>query len=276
MDVVITQEKCTGCGACARDCLRGLLVVEEGRARVREGYCIRCGHCAAVCPAGAVRLAGGGEDTPADYRPAAFDVDPAVLRNAMKFRRSVRQFRPEPVGEEELAALLDAARYAPTGGNRQGNRFILLDRERPAVTELVLRTLADAAERMDQDPGLRELTPYRSLCLDMYRAWREKGEDRLFYGAPCVLLTVARWPRSVSGRVDGALAAANAELMAHALGLGACYVGFVGIAAGLNPEVGRKLGIRKREELIATLAVGHPAVRYFRTAGRLPADLTQL
>lgn len=129
---------------------------------------------------------------------------------------------------------------------------------------------------MDQDPGLRELTPYRSLCLDMYRAWREKGEDRLFYGAPCVLLTVARWPKSVSGRVDGALAAANAELMAHALGLGACYVGFVGIAAGLNPEVGRKLGIRKREELIATLAVGHPAVRYFRTAGRLPADLTRL
>ena len=35
MDVVITQEKCTGCGACARDCLRGLLVVEEGRARVK-------------------------------------------------------------------------------------------------------------------------------------------------------------------------------------------------------------------------------------------------
>lgn len=152
MDVVITQEKCTGCGACARDCLRGLLVVEEGRARVREGYCIRCGHCAAVCPAGAVRLVGGGEDAPADYRPAAFDVDPAVLRNAMKFRRSVRQFRPEPVGEEALAALLDAARYAPTGGNRQGNRFILLDRERPAVTELVLRTLAERRSGWTRTP----------------------------------------------------------------------------------------------------------------------------
>ena len=59
MDVVITQEKCTGCGACARDCLRGVLAVEDGRARVREGYCIRCGHCAAVCPTGAVELRAG-------------------------------------------------------------------------------------------------------------------------------------------------------------------------------------------------------------------------
>ena len=58
MDVVITQEKCTGCGACARDCLRGLLAVEDGRARVREGYCIRCGHCAAVCPEKAITVEG--------------------------------------------------------------------------------------------------------------------------------------------------------------------------------------------------------------------------
>ena len=61
-----------------------------------------------------------------------------------------------------------------------------------------------------------------------------------------------------------------------ALGLGACYVGFVGIAAVLNPEVRKLLGVRKKEELISTLAIGHPAVRYHRTVSRQSADLTRL
>lgn len=276
MEIQIAADRCTGCGACARDCLRELLVVEDGRARVREGFCIRCGHCVAVCPADAVRLADCPEEEIIPYQPPEFDLPPQTLLNAMKFRRSVRQFQPRPVEEDKLTALLEAARYAPTGGNQQGNRYILLDQRREEVITLTLRTLRGAAERMDGAPELRELTPYRELIRSMYGAWEERREDRLFYGAPCVLLTVARRPQSVSGRVDGALACANLELMAHALGLGACYVGFVGIAMELEPELRKLLGIRKKEALIATLAVGHPAVRYLRTVNREKADLTRL
>ena len=194
MNVLIDQGRCVGCGACAADCLRDLIVLEGGRARVREGYCMSCGHCVAVCPADAVRLSGGPEEEIRPYRPEEFDIEPERLRNFMQFRRSVRRFQRRPVEEEKLAALLDAARYAPTGANLQQTRYILLRQEKDAVVDLAVKALRGAAERMDTDPLLQGLQPYREMWLEFERAWREEGRDRLFYGAPCVLLTVAGRP----------------------------------------------------------------------------------
>ena len=195
MNVLIDQGRCVGCGACAADCLRDLIVLESGRARVREGYCMSCGHCVAGCPADAVRLSGGPEEEIRPYRPEEFDIEPERLRNFMQFRRSVRRFQRRPVEEEKLAALLDAARYAPTGANLQQTRYILLRQEKDAVVDLAVKALRGAAERMDTDPLLQGLQPYREMWLEFERAWREEGRDRLFYGAPCVLLTVAGRPR---------------------------------------------------------------------------------
>ena len=276
MNVLIDQGRCVGCGACAADCLRDLIVLEGGRARVREGYCMSCGHCVAVCPADAVRLSGGPEEEIRPYRPEEFDIEPERLRNFMQFRRSVRRFQRRPVEEEKLAALLDAARYAPTGANLQQTRYILLRQEKDAVVDLAVKALRGAAERMDTDPLLQGLQPYREMWLEFERAWREEGRDRLFYGAPCVLLTVAGRPRGGTGRLDAGLASANVELLAHALGLGVCYVGFFAIAAGLEPELYRRVGLQPGEEVVSTMAIGYPAVTYHRTVNRKPADVTRL
>lgn len=276
MDPIISPEKCVGCGACVRDCLRDLLCVEEGKARRKEGVCIRCGHCVAVCPMDAIRLEGAPEEELHAYDPAAFDIPAAQLLNFMQFRRSIRQFQHKPVEEEKLAALLEAARYAPTGGNQQKKRYILLQQEKDALIELALKTLHDAAERMDTDPSLQGLKRYQDKFRTMYPDWKEQGKDGLFFNAPCVLLVVSGNPKAGSGRLDAGLASANAELMAHALGLGVCYIGFFTMAAALEPELYRRLGIRDGEEIVSTMAIGYPAVRYCRTVNRKPADVTRL
>lgn len=49
MNVEIRQDRCVGCGACLRDCLRELFYVADGKAQIKQGVCIRCGHCVAVC-----------------------------------------------------------------------------------------------------------------------------------------------------------------------------------------------------------------------------------
>lgn len=130
MNVEIRQDRCVGCGACLRDCLRELFYVADGKAQIKQGVCIRCGHCVAVCPADAIRLPGGREEEILPYDPAQFDIPPEQLMNFMKFRRSVRQFKDKPVEREKLELLLEAARYSPTGGNQQKNRYILLDRDK--------------------------------------------------------------------------------------------------------------------------------------------------
>jgi nitroreductase len=48
------------------------------------------------------------------------------LRDVMRSTPATREFTDEPVSDEQLHALLDVARFAPSGGNRQGWRVIVL------------------------------------------------------------------------------------------------------------------------------------------------------
>lgn len=53
--VKITQEKCNGCGACARACHEGAIEMIDGKAKLtREDYCDGLGDCLPECPAGAI------------------------------------------------------------------------------------------------------------------------------------------------------------------------------------------------------------------------------
>ena len=46
-----------------------------------------------------------------------------TLKEAIEQRRSIRKFKPDPVPDDSLASLLDAARLAPSGCNAQPWRF---------------------------------------------------------------------------------------------------------------------------------------------------------
>ena len=51
----IDEEKCTGCGACARACHEGAIAMVDGKAKLlRDDYCDGMGDCLPQCPAGAI------------------------------------------------------------------------------------------------------------------------------------------------------------------------------------------------------------------------------
>jgi len=53
-----------------------------------------------------------------------------TTKEAIEQRRSIRKFKPDPVPEEHITALLDAARMAPSGCNAQPWRFkVVKDKE---------------------------------------------------------------------------------------------------------------------------------------------------
>src|SRR5712692_9800361 len=58
-------------------------------------------------------------------------IDPARLKmpigEAMFSQRSIRRFRPDPISPEDLELILEAAVKAPSGGNRQPTRFLVLN-----------------------------------------------------------------------------------------------------------------------------------------------------
>jgi ferredoxin len=194
---VVDEDLCNACGQCVEACRFEVLKLRKNGARPRGiGRCIACGHCVAVCPTRAIshpqmpaeRL----RDVP--ERPA---VGYETLLALLDQRRSVRRYTDEPVDEESLRALVDAAILAPSGHNAQPWHFTFvtdpdeLDAIRSATLDFYARVVEQLANDEGRDPpgesrdqdafaSLEPLVPALQLML---RADR-RGGDRLLWGAP--------------------------------------------------------------------------------------------
>jgi nitroreductase len=65
-------------------------------------------------------------------------------------RRSVRKFKPEQIKDEELNTVLEAGKYAPSGGNQQSALFIVIQNE--SVIKKITKMNAAVMGKEDVDP----------------------------------------------------------------------------------------------------------------------------
>lgn len=113
--------------------------------------------------------------------------------SALKTRRSVRRYLTGQIKEEELAAVLEAGTYAPTGMNRQS----------PVI--VAVQNAEDIA-----------------ACSALNRAVMG-GEGDPFYGAPTLVVVFAD-PAVSTGLEDASLVIGNLLNAAYAAGLGSCWI----------------------------------------------------
>ncbi len=158
-------------------------------------------------------------------------------------RRSIRRFTDEPVRREQLEKLVEAARWAPTAGNLQPWRFVVV------TATVVKEALAAAA-----------------------------GGQRFVAAAPAVIGVAAVPPASARygarGRElyclqDTAAAVQNILLAAYEMGLGTCWVGAFDEAG-----VGRALELDADERPVALIPVGVPA-KTAKSSRRPAAEVTR-
>ncbi|HJV91595.1 MAG TPA: nitroreductase [Holophagaceae bacterium] len=162
---------------------------------------------------------------------------------AIRGRRSIRAYGPEPVDEGRVRELLDAAIHAPSAMNRQPWAFVVI--QDPAL----LKSISDRAKAH----ALAHLDP---RAPHGFRETLSSPDTNLFYDAGTLILICA----SAEGGFapgDCCLAAQNLMLAAHALGLGTCPIGLALGWLGL-PESKRELGIPAGYAPVLPLIVGHP------------------
>lgn len=174
-------------------------------------------------------------------------------------RRSVRRFLPDPPTREEMDALFEAARWAPSSHNRQATRFVVLE-DAEEIRRLA-RDVRDAlAARAAAARGIA-----REVAEDIAKNASWFGE------APRVIIVLHRRPAAaaaglleglpspelVSGEaLSAAMAVQNLLLAACAAGLGACVLTAPLIA---REAIGRVPDLPAGFEPTALVAVGRPA-----------------
>lgn len=160
-------------------------------------------------------------------------------------RRSVRAYRPDPVGQPELDLMLEAARHAPSAMNQQPWHFTVI--RNPEL----LRQLEEHCRGAFLDSNVEAL---REIA-------RQEGFS-VFYHAP-MLVIVSGDPSALAAQYDCTLATENMLLAATSLGIGSCWMNAVMMlhATEKGKAIFRELGIAFPEGYrpYAAAAFGYPA-----------------
>ncbi len=263
--LAIDQELCRQDGICSAVCPTQIITpAGEGEYPALvpggEAFCIRCGHCVAVCPHGAIRHTDMSmEDFPVIEREAMPSGEQVI--HFMRSRRSIRNYKPDPLARETLAALIDLARHAPSGHNGQPVRWTVI--QDAGDVQRMAGLVADWMQHL-----IAEKNPMATaLHMDrVVQAWGQ-GSDRICRQAPHLIVASAdKTDRTAPAAATIALT--YLELAAHGMGVGTCWAGYFNMAANMWPPLKTALDLPSDEIPLGTMMVGYARHRYHRLAAR--------
>jgi len=267
----INEDLCQRDGLCVRDCAAAIIQLAENNGLPEiipdgEGVCLECGHCVAVCPHGALSH----ERIPIEGSPAIKEKLCINEEQAIQFlrsRRSIRHFLDKPVESERIRELIEAARYAPTGGNTQMVEWRVLS-DKSHLMEIAGLTV-DWLRQLVKDPQVIAARPYLPKAVESWDA----GNDSVLRGAPVLIVAMAP-EQAVNGLVDLTLALSYLDLLAPAMGLGTCWAGLLQGGLLASPSLKGKVGIPETYPHHYPIMLGYSELDYYRLPERKQPKIT--
>lgn len=267
---IVDETRCRRDGICVAVCPIGILTrVGESPPEPVPGagaLCISCGHCVAACPCGACSL----DTMPAESCPTVrpeWLLSPEQAEHFLRSRRSIRVYRETAVDQGRLARLIRTARNAPSGHNRQPVHWLVL-----SGRESVRSIAGHAVDWMRSLCGAQPEAGRRMTLDRVVAAW-DAGRDLVCRAAPHLVVTHA--PKAdLTAAGACTLALAYLELAAPSHGLGACWAGYVQMAALQWRPLQDAFALPDGHQFCGALLVGEPRYRYHRLPGRCEPAIT--
>jgi nitroreductase len=187
--------------------------------------------------------------------------DPVAVDRAIRERRSIRAFRPEPVPREVIEELLEVARWAPSGSNAQPWRVTVLGGERAETLRQRLeqaasvRTWNDSQKAAQQQRIANGPMAWILDCVDEPIWDFLIGGSMRFFDAPVALLVSFAGERGSSTPAGVSAFVTTLMLAAHARGLGTVWLGW---PMGQGDIIRQEFELPKGEQLGAFVALGYP------------------
>jgi len=201
-------------------------------------------------------------------------------------RRSVRSFKKTPIPDGLIRRVLEAGRFAPSAGNSQPWRFVVITS--PEIIAQMERDTLRVANSM-------------GWVLDYTRSWfrrtflvhftklmtrffptklhpvpfaamlqMARGELGVYYEAPAMILLFKDMRGVADTGLGVGIAGQNMVLAAHSLGLGSCWIGFVRLLTWSRNwrKWKARFGVEYPYELSEAIVLGYPHKREFRHVHR--------
>ncbi len=181
------------------------------------------------------------------------------VSEAIKKRRSIRKFKPDPIPEEKIRLLLESARLAPSGTNTQPWRFVVI---KDNDTKKKLQEAAHNQRHIGRAPVIIV------CCADLkaFKEFPERVDELIESGAlpertreifiPYLskgMDTVTKDALMVAAAANVAIAVEHIVLQAVEIGLGTCWVRWYE-----DNKVKEILDIPEHVEVMALLPIGVP------------------
>lgn len=294
----VDRETCSKCGLCIKNCpFRAWEDGEDGFPVQKAEYeCFSCYNCMIPCPSDSIRIVESYHVLEGPYAtnphplPAVPPLPPRdaggnadewnAIERAVFNRRSVRNFRPKKaVPEHLIRRVLEAGRFAPSAGNCQPWKFVVVT-NRALIEEMneaihsILNGMYQAylsddlvkhlAAGFEASPNYGSYDP-RLILGGIGAIARRYGP--VFLGAPAVIL-IACDERAISGpEINAGITGQNMSLVANSLGLRSCWVGFSQVL-NMHP-LREKLGIAPPWRICSSIVLGYPR---FKQDGVVPRE----
>lgn len=170
--------------------------------------------------------------------------------NVIRKRRSIRRFLPKQLEDDILNQIIEAGRYAPSGGNNQSTHILVI--QNASVLEDLRVLVEEEFRKMEYYENM-----YKSLKHSIKTS--KKGGYHFHYNAP-TLVVVANRIGYGNAMADCSCVLENMMIAAASLEVGSCWINQLRWLDE-NPNIRQKLyslGLEVNETICGGLALGYP------------------
>jgi nitroreductase len=196
------------------------------------------------------------------------------FREVLETTGTCRYYRPDPIPDDVLRRVLDGSRWAPTGGNRQGVRFVAVRdaAKRRQLEDWYLPLWEQYVGRATARPG----APMPRLLADADHMARHLHEVPVLIVVCAQLADLLATDRhldrlTIVGGASVYPSVQNLLLAARAEGLGTALTTLL---CAVEPQVKQLLAIPDGVATAAMIPLGYPAKPFPKRLARRPLDET--
>jgi len=280
----INLQTCNECSLCISVCPYKIFVKgESGEIFVnsdRIEFCVKCGHCMAICKSQSITIEGLSYDKNF-YELQESDIASDNFINFLANRRSIRNFKDKEVPKEIIRKIVDTTSFAPYGVSPKhpvitvvqdkeiiGNALLLMSKfyndlvkwiENPVSRYMIKR-------RINQET-FNTITNHIVPAAKIGHYDTKSGNDNITRNAPVILIFHAN--KGAEEHTNNAIICVTyAMLAAHSFGLGTTIIGLIPPAINKVKELKELFQIPEENEAVMSLILGYPKYKYNKIVKR--------